>query len=137
MTKGITVERRFHVRKGRRGKKLLVAGRADPMPSSRVSRISRLLALAIRFDQLLRDGIVNNQAELARLGSVSRGRITQIMNLLNLAPEIQEYILFVAPVTSGCETITERNLRRISQQSFWEDQRRMWTKLSLGARAAT
>jgi len=44
-----------------------------------------LLALAIRLDQLIRDGVVADQAELARLGHVSRARLTQIMNLLYLA----------------------------------------------------
>lgn len=46
------------------------------------------MALAIRFDQLIRDGVVANQAKIAKLGHLSRARVTQIMDLLNLAPEI-------------------------------------------------
>ena len=38
-------------------------------------------------------------AELARLGRVSRARITQIMDLLMLAPEIQEEVLHLPLVT--------------------------------------
>ena len=53
------------------------------------------MALAIRFDQLIRDGVLADQAEIAKLGRVSRARLTQIMNLLNLAPSIQEEILFL------------------------------------------
>jgi hypothetical protein len=53
------------------------------------------MALAIHFDGLIRDGVVKNYAELARLGGVSRARITQIMNLLNLPPWKQEEILFL------------------------------------------
>jgi hypothetical protein len=59
----------------------LVSAFPDPVP-----RISRLMALAIHFDGLIRDGMVRNFADFARLGGVSRARITQIMNLLNLPP---------------------------------------------------
>jgi hypothetical protein len=58
-------------------------------------RISKLMAFAIRFDGLVRSGEVRDYADLARLGYVTRARITQIMNLLNLAPDIQESILFL------------------------------------------
>ena len=40
--------------------------------TGRVPRVARLLALAIRFEELVRDGVVKNYAELARLGYVSR-----------------------------------------------------------------
>ncbi len=52
-------------------------------------RISRLTALAIRFEGLVRRGDLRDYADLARLGCVTRARITQIMNLLHLAPDIQ------------------------------------------------
>lgn len=56
----------------------------------RSPRLARLMALAIKFDGLVRQGVVRDYADLARLGYVSRARITQIMNLLHLAPDIQE-----------------------------------------------
>ena len=56
-------------------------------------RITRLLALAVRFEGLLQDGTVRDYAELAHLGGVSRARITQIMSLPDLAPVIKERIL--------------------------------------------
>ena len=56
------------------------------------------MALAIRFDQLIRDGVVADQTELARLGHVSRARLSQIMNLTNLAPDLQEQILHLPRV---------------------------------------
>lgn len=68
-----------------------------PEPSEIVPRIARLMALAIRIDRLIRDGVVENYAELARLGGVSRTRITQIMNLLNLPAVAQEALLFSEP----------------------------------------
>ena len=73
---------------------------------------SRLMALAIRFDQLIRDGVVADQAELARLGHVSRARVTQIMALLNLATDIQEAVLHLPLVERGREPVAERDLRR-------------------------
>jgi hypothetical protein len=63
-----------------------------------IPRIARLLALAIRFDRLLRAEELRDYAELARLGHVTRARMTQIMKLLNLAPDIQEQILFLPPL---------------------------------------
>jgi len=90
----------------------------------RIPRVTKLLALAHRFQQLLRDGTVKDYAELARLGRVTRARITQIMNLLNLAPEIQEEILFLPPVLNGRDPITERQVRQIVAISNWQKQRR-------------
>ena len=51
------------------------------------------MAPAIRFDQLIHDGLVSNQADVARLGHVNRARFIQIMNLLNLVPDVHEQIL--------------------------------------------
>ena len=96
----------------------------------RLPRISRLMALAIRFDGLVREGVVADQAELARLGHVSRARITQIMNLLHLAPDIQEALLFLPRVARGKDPIRERQLRPIAAVSDWQKQRRMWATLN-------
>ena len=52
------------------------------------------MALAIKFDGMLREGVATDYTDLARLGSVTRARMTQIMNLLNLAPDIQEQMIF-------------------------------------------
>ena len=61
----------------------------DAVPVGRVPRISRLMALAVRLEGLVRAGRVKDYAELARLGGVSRARVTQVLNLRNLAPSIQ------------------------------------------------
>ena len=99
-------------------------------PVGRVPRVARLMALAIRFDQLVRDGVVADQAELARLGHVTRARLTQIMNLLALAPDLQEEILFLPTFERGRNPLTEKQLRPIAATSEWRKQRRMWTRLS-------
>ena len=130
MNNGITIERKFHLRNGRRSRKELRNCDPSPLPTNgRVPRVSRLMALAIRFDQLIRDGVVADQAELARLGHVTRARLTQVMSLLNLAPNIQEHILFLSAVERGREQITERSLRPIAAELDWTKQRRMWKEL--------
>jgi len=95
----------------------------------RVPRLARLMALAIHFDGLIRKGAVRDYADLARLGHVTRARVTQIMNLLNLAPDIQETILFLPRTQSGRDPISERQVRRIAAVSDWSKQRRLWQGL--------
>src|SRR5437762_12025574 len=69
--------------------------------AGRVPRVSRLMALAMRFDDLIRSGQVTGYAELARLGHVTRARLSQIASLLGLAPDIQEAILFLPRTLRG------------------------------------
>jgi hypothetical protein len=87
------------------------------------------MALAIHFDQLLHDGVAADQAELARLGHVSRARLTQIMNLLTLAPDIQGELLKLPPTQRGREHLCERQLRPIAALASWPRQRRKWATL--------
>jgi hypothetical protein len=93
--------------------------------SRSIPRIARLMALALRFEGLLRKETLRDYAELARLGGVTRARITQIMKLLDLAPDIQEQLLFLAPIKG----LTERNLRPIVSRIDWREQRRLFQKL--------
>ena len=97
-----------------------------PEAAGRIPRVSKLMALAIRFDELLRDGKVADQSELARLAHVTQPRMTQIMNLLHLAPDIQEEILHLPPVAEGRDPVTERDLRPIVRMICWEKQREVW-----------
>jgi lipoate-protein ligase A len=87
------------------------------------------MALAIRFDHLIKSGQVTDQADLARLGHVTRARVTQIMNLLNLAPDIQEAILFLPRTLQGHDPIREHMLRPIVAVLDWRKQRVMWKQL--------
>jgi hypothetical protein len=73
-------------------------------------------------------GEIRDYSELAQLGYVSRARITQIMNLLNLAPQIQEEILFLPPAF-GRGPVTERHLRQLSSMIYCREQRKAWTEL--------
>jgi hypothetical protein len=124
MTSCLTVTRPFRIERTQHGRKSLRSADSVQLPvAERVPRVARLMALAIHFDQLLSDGVVADQAELARLGHVSRARVTQIMNLLNLAPDIQEEILFLDLLETGRERVTERRLRRTLAIPNWANQR--------------
>ena len=83
---GLTFTKKVHFGSGTRGMKTIRDGEKPKTTDGRLPRVAKLMALAIRFDQLIRDGHVADQAELARLGHVTRARLTQIMNLLNLPP---------------------------------------------------
>lgn len=117
----ITIQHKVNFQVGRKCRQ-----KRQVTPAPRVPRVARLMALAIRLDQLIRDGTVADQAELARLGHVSRARLTQIMNLLCMAPDIQEQVLFLPLTERGRDAITERHLRPIAAEASWKKQRRMW-----------
>src|SRR5262245_55461325 len=94
MSTPLTVECRVAFRRLVKGRKQMQKAPAAPrplVPPGRVPRVSRWMALAIRFEHLLREGHVASYAELARLGHVTPARISQIMNLLYLAPDVQEF----------------------------------------------
>lgn len=127
----LTVQCKVHFQQKRHGRKQMALGEAAvaaPVPLGRIPRISRLMALAIRFEGLLRAGEVGDYAELARLGHVTRARVTQIMNLLNLAPDIQEALLFLPAVEEGRALLAEWQVRPIAAEVEWGRQRSMWRK---------
>ena len=87
------------------------------------------MALAIQMQRLIDEGVVRDYAELARLGHVSRARITQIMNLNLLAPDIKEEILFLPRTERGRDRIREHAVRVIVAAADWRKQRRTWKAL--------
>jgi DNA invertase Pin-like site-specific DNA recombinase len=88
----------------------------------RIPRVSRLMALALKFQGLLSRGTVRSHAELAELGHVSRTRVCQILSLTNLAPAIQEALLFLPKTLRGPDRMTEKRLRGIASLVDWEAQ---------------
>jgi len=100
-------------------------GRPTKMaPPARLPRVTRLMALAIKYQGMMSSGELWDYADIARLGYVTRARATQIMNLLHLAPDIQERILFLDG-RPGSPTVTERELRAIAAAVYWKEQRRL------------
>ena len=132
MSKPMTIECDLNVRRGPKGRhKLgngLVVSAVEPEPG-RVPRVARLMALAIRFEHLVRTGQVASYSQLARLGRVTRARISQIMNLLLLAPDIQEQVLFLPRVLCGRDPVQMQHLQPIALEWDWGQQRRRWASL--------
>jgi hypothetical protein len=124
---GLTVSGMIHFdRRGKGGRKELRAGPAPAAAPGRVPRVARLMALAIRFDRLIREGVVADFTELARLGHVTRARVSQVMSLLHLAPDIQEQLLFLPRVERGRDPIILRDLLPIAAVPDWKAQRTRW-----------
>jgi hypothetical protein len=90
------------------------------------------MALAMHFDRLLAAGAVGSLAELARSMRVTRARITQIMNLNHLAPEIQEELLFLLRTVSGRGLITEREFRSVATSRWSGGGRGCWPAQAAG-----
>jgi hypothetical protein len=119
----LTAKHKLEFKTGRRTAKTIVEGGSQPEQPTRgrLQRITKMMALAIRLDHLIKSGQVTDQAEMARIGHVSRARLTQIMDLLQLAPDIQQEILFLP--TTCRDTIAERDLRPIAAILDWRLQR--------------
>jgi hypothetical protein len=125
----LTYKCNLHLKRHEHGRLELRTGLAvvpGVAPAGRVPRISRLMALAIRFQGLLDRREVKDYAELARVGHVTRARLTQIMNLLNLAPDIQEAILFLPSVVRRRDRFKEWQVRPIAAEPHWGRQRQIW-----------
>lgn len=110
------------LRRSTRAERLHVERAAAPR---RLPRVTRLMALAIKYQAMISRGELLGYADLARLGYVTRARATQIMNLLHLAPDIQEELLF-PDETPATAVATERDLRGIAAAVYWSEQRQLW-----------
>lgn len=132
MSEGLTVKFKVHMTRTRKGAVRLREGDAPPSPplaAGRVPRVARLAALAVRFEGLVRAGEVKDYAELARLGCVSRARISQIANIARLAPDIIEEVLHLPSVLKGRDPLNEHDLRQVAASLDWTEQRRRWREL--------
>ena len=121
------VEFQVHFQTGHRGRRHLRKGASSKEPgppNEHLPRLTRLLALAHRWNSLIEEGVVANYSEIARMMGLSRARVTQIMDLLYLAPEIQEKILLRGEDKS--EMVSERTLRSIIRLPIWKEQSKMW-----------
>ena len=128
MNNPVSIDYQFSVQQcGRGAKKRMVEGTPKPAEpkkiNGRIPRISRYMALAIHFEDLIRRGIVTDYAELARLGHDTRARITQIMNLRLLAPEIQEELLFSPSIQKGSDQPHLLDLQKVAAEFCWVQQR--------------
>jgi hypothetical protein len=120
--------------KKRDGKRIVLSEGKAPQPKrppiGRLPRITRYMALAIYYEDLIRKGHVRDYAEIATLGHVTRARVTQIMNLRLLAPDIQERLLAMPRITSGRDMLSLRLLQTIVLEFNWDTQRRTFRQLA-------
>lgn len=125
-------------RQGRRGRARAAdvpPGAAAPAPfpaPERIPRVARVLALAHHWQGLIRSGAVRDQAELARLVGVSRARVTQVMGLLCLAPDIQDEVLVSTALAMNA--VRHRILLPIAATAEWSEQRRLWHAAAAASR---
>ena len=131
MSSSMTIACAFHIDRRNKGRQEMREGESPETPCERgrVPRVTKLLALAHRFEGLVRSGEVADYAELARLGQVSRARVSQIMSLLSLAPDLQEQVLFLPRTERGRDPIQMRHLLPIAQVPDWKIQRQLWAGL--------
>jgi len=130
MTKSFTIEKDIHFQCRARGRREVRPGIEPPATetSPRVPRIARLMALAIRFNGLIQTGQIRDQAELSHLGQVTRARISQILALIHLAPDIQEDLLFFEGGGRRLDLLLA-DLRPLCTVADWSAQRRRWRTL--------
>ena len=132
MSDEIQVGATFH--KKRVGKHIAMVEGPPPTapvrPKGRLSRITRYMALAIYYEDLIRQGHVHDYAEIATLGHVTRARVTQIMNLRLLAPDLQEQLLTFPRIEQGRDTICLRMFQTISLEPSWKNQREQWRQIN-------
>ena len=97
--------------------------------SGRLPQITRVLALAILFDEMIRHGEARDYADIGGLTCLCRERVSQVMRLTYLAPDIQMELLYLPPVPNGRYPVPETAVRKIANLLSWADQRREWTRL--------
>jgi hypothetical protein len=130
MSDEIQVGATFH--KKRVGKHIAMVEGPPPTvperPKGRLPRITRYMALAIYYEDLIRQGHVHDYAEIATLGHVTRARVTQIMNLRLLAPDIQEQLLVLPRLKCGRDSKSLSEFQKIALTTCWYSQRRQYAR---------
>ena len=95
-------------------------------PKGRLPSITRYMALAIYYEGLIREGHIRDYAEIATLGHVTHTRVTQIMNLRLLAPDLQEQLLTLARIDLGRDSLSLRSIQKVCLEPCWNTQRANW-----------
>ena len=104
---------------------------SEPMVHrGQLPRVTRLLAQAIQYEDMLRRGVGKDFADLARLACLSRERISQLARLLWLAPDIQKEVLSLPRTPAGRFPVGEPALRSIASRMRWREQRQLWSQLT-------
>lgn len=131
MHNGVVIKKSITFATKARGRRVLGVNNLSvaTLPSGRVPRVARLMALAIKMESVLRQGGTLSQTDLAELGCVTKARMTQILNMTLLSPEIQAAILDLPPVERGHDPISESDLRPVCAEPCWSRQEELWRRL--------
>jgi hypothetical protein len=112
----------------RRGSRVSFVDEPPPAPrepSRRPAKVARMLALAHHLQRAIDDGAVADRAAVARKLGLTRARVTQLLDLLLLAPDLQQAVLGLDAV-DGAEPMSERALRAVAHAGSWVEQRGAW-----------
>jgi hypothetical protein len=96
-----------------------------PEPVRRPAKVAQQLALAHHLQNAIDRGAVADRTTIALRLGVTKARITQLMDLTLLAPDLQDQVLTMEAV-DGVEPMSERALRKVAQIREWREQRRAW-----------
>ena len=117
--------------RGRNGSDVVFSQEPPPPPPEvvrRPARVARMLALAHRLQRAIQRGEYDDRADLARQFGVTRARVTQLLNLTLLAPDIQAAVLKLEAI-DGVQPTSERALRAVVGAVDWGVQRRRWDQM--------
>ena len=102
---------------------------AKPEPVRRPAKVAQQLALAHHLQAAIDRGAVADRAAVARKLGLTRARVTQLLDLLLLAPDLQDAVLALEAV-DGAEPMAERTLRAVAHAGTWTEQRAEWAALA-------
>jgi hypothetical protein len=125
MTGAKVVTGSLHRVQHRHRKRFVTSPAVIPGPVHRPARVAVMLALAHKVKSAIADGRVHNQAEVARRLGFTRARLTHLLDLLLLAPDLQEQVLFLEAI-DGREPMSERMLRPVARAGSWAEQRALF-----------
>ncbi|MBL6838094.1 MAG: hypothetical protein ISQ75_03345 [Puniceicoccaceae bacterium] len=128
MSRSISID--VHLKLGDCGHQLIRKGtKPRNAKPTRLPRITRLMALAIKYEQLIERGTIKNQTELANLAGVDRSHVSRILRLRLLAPKIQEALLNLPEAIEGADPILWKHVDPLTQIAFWEIQQIEFRKI--------
>ena len=96
-----------------------------PEPVRRPAKVAQQLALAHHLQAAIDRGAIADRADVARKLGLTRARVTQLLDLLLLAPDLQDAVLGLEAV-DGAEPVAERTLRAVAHAGTWAEQRAAW-----------
>ena len=99
-----------------------------PEPVRRSAKVARQLALAHHLQAAIDRGAIADRADVARKLGLTRARVTQLLDLLLLAPDLQDAVLALEAV-DGAEPMAERTLRAVAHAGTWAAQRAAWRRI--------